>query len=84
MKQENKKPLYKVLYEETGDDNLAVGMKALDQYRELATENLHHLAEALEGLLSMDISQGKERFNLEELTFRDEIKKAKEALNRIS
>ena len=48
MKQENKKPLYKVLYEETGDDNLAVGMKALDQYRELATENLHHLAEALE------------------------------------
>ena len=75
MKQENKKPLYKVLYEETGDDNLAVEMKALDQYRKLATENLHHLAEALDDILKAH-AKG-ENINIEILA-------AKEALNRIS
>lgn len=49
MKQETNKPLYRVLFEKaTQDEYNEEAKKALDYYNALASENLHHLAEALE------------------------------------
>lgn len=41
-------PLWRRLYNDMGSGDLSKGMAALDEYRELATNNLHKLAEVLE------------------------------------
>lgn len=85
MKQESKRPLYKTLYEKsTQDDNNNEAKKALDNYRDLAALNLHHLAEALEGALKT-INLLASELNYQSVRWTTEhIAPIKEALNRIS
>ena len=77
MKQETKRPLYKVLNEQRSSEDNKIAITDQSDYMELAVNNLHHLAEALEEILWAQENMG----TIKNTTA---LYKAKEALARIS